>query len=126
MKPFTILLLLLSACTMRTYDCDEVDVELTREVVLDEYPDVADTFDGMDVFCVEDTDTFQTCARAGYAETEACTAWVGSDLSRGRVYVDFDEDFDAVLLHEAQHWHLMLVNDDDGCPTHEAACGWKD
>jgi hypothetical protein len=129
MKPLTILLLLLSACTMRTYDCDVTDIEAeaTREIVLEEFPDVENVFDGMDVFCVEDTDTFQTCARAGYEHTEGCTAWLGSGPYRGRVYLDLDEeDFDALMLHEAQHWHLMLVHDDDGCPTHEAACGWKE
>ena len=116
-------LLLLSSCTMRTFDCGVVDVEGTRKVVLDEYPDVADTFDRMDVYCVDDVSTFQTCQSDN---VEACTAWIGNGPYRGRVYMDLGEDFDAVLLHEAQHWHLMELNNDDGCPSHEAACGWKD
>jgi hypothetical protein len=129
MKPLTILLVLLSACTMRTYDCDVTDIEAeaTREIVLDGFPDVADVFDNMDVFCVEDTDTFQACARAGYEHTEACTSWMPNGPYRGRVYLDLgEEDFDALMLHEAQHWHLMLENTDEGCPTHDAACGWKE
>ena len=128
MKPLTILLLLLASCTMRTNDCDvsDADVEETRATVVEAFPDVVDVFDRMDVYCVDDTDTFQACGRAGYSETEACTAWLGSGSYRGRTFIDAGENFEASIAHEAQHWHLMLVNNDDGCPTHEAACGWKD
>lgn len=116
-------LLLLSSCTMRTFDCDEVDVELTREVVVEAYPDVAEVFDRMDVHCAEDTDTFQTCRGE---HTEGCTLWLGSGPYRGKMIHDLDEDFTAATLEKAQHWHLMLLNNDDGCPSHEAACGWED
>lgn len=129
MKPLTILLLLLTSCTMRTYDCDVDDdeVEATRAQVVDRWPDVAGVYDRMDIYCVDDTDTFQTCGRAGYEHTEACTAWPGAWPYRGRAYFDLgDETFNGLVHHEAQHWHLMLLNNDDGCPTHEAACGWKD
>lgn len=117
------LLLLATSCEMRTFDCGVVDVEETRAVVVAEYPDVADVFDRMDVFCVEDTDTFQTCRGV---HTEGCTLWLGSGPYRGKMFHDVDEDFTASVLEKAQHWHLMRINGDDGCPTHEAACGWKD
>jgi len=128
MKPLTILLLLLSACTMRTYDCDVTadEVEATRAQAVARWPDVAAVFDRMDVHCVDDTDTFQTCARAGYSHTEGCTMWLGNGPYRGKMFHDVDEDFTAATLEKAQHWHLMLFNGDEGCPTHEAACGWKE
>ena len=119
-------LLLLSSCTMRTFDCGVVDVEETRAIVVEAYPDVAEVFDRMDVFCKADTNTFQTCATAGYSRTEGCTRGIGLGPHRGRAFHDLDEDFTTATLEKAQHWHLMLVNGDDGCPTHEAACGWKD
>lgn len=116
-------LLLLSSCTMRTFDCGDVDVEETRAVVVEAYPDVAEVFDRMDVFCVDDTDTYGTCRGE---HTEGCTMWIGGGPYRGKMFHDNDEDFTAATFEKAQHWHLMLVNGDDGCPTHEAACGWKD
>lgn len=126
MMRLLLLLTLLSSCTMRTFDCGDVDVEETRAVVVEAYPDVAEVFDSMDVFCVDDTNTFQTCATAGYSRTEGCTRGIGLGPHRGRMYMDTAEDFDAMVMHEAQHWHLMQLNNDDGCPSHDAACGWKD
>lgn len=127
MKHLVALLLLASSCSARTFDCGVVDIEVTRQLVGDEWPDVLEVFDRMDFFCKDDTDTFQTCGRAGYEHTEACTAWPGAWPYRGRAYLNLsDEDFEDLVMHEAQHWHLMLANGDDGCPTHEAECGWKD
>jgi hypothetical protein len=125
MRHLVALLLLASSCSARTFDCGAVDIEVTRQLVGDEWPDVLDVFDRMDFFCKDDTDTFQTCARAGYTRTEGCTAWLGNGPYRGRTYLDSDEDFAASVLEKAQHWHLMLANGDDGCPTHEAECGWE-
>lgn len=120
-------LLLLSSCQARTFDCGVVDVEAARVLVADEYPDVVDVYDRMDFFCVDDTDTFQTCARGGYEHTESCMMWPGAGPYRGKTYLDLGgETFDALVMHEAQHWHLMLLNGDDGCPTHDAACGWRE
>jgi hypothetical protein len=121
-------MLLLSSCQARTFDCGVVDVEATRAQVVARWPDVAEVFDRMDIYCVDDTNTFQTCATAGYARTESCTRGIGLGPHRGRMYADKNaaEGLTALVIHEAQHWHLMLVHDDDGCPTHDAACGWKD
>jgi len=121
--PLLLLLLLATSCEMRTFDCGVVDIETTRDVVVAEYPDVAGVFDGMDVYCVDDTDTFQACRGE---HTEGCTMWLGRGPYRGKMFHDVDEPFVASVLEKAQHWHLMLANGDDGCPTHEAACGWKD
>jgi hypothetical protein len=124
-----VVLALASSCaTMRTFDCGvgAADVEGVRAQVASQYPDALEIFDRMDVFCVDDTNTFQTCGRAGYRRTEGCTAWIGGGPYRGRMHMDLDEDFASMIMHEAQHWHLMQLNGDDGCPTHEAACGWKD
>jgi hypothetical protein len=121
-------LLFLSSCQARTFDCGVVDVEVTRVLVVDEYPDVAEVFDRMDIFCKDSTDTFQTCAAAGYEHTESCTRGIGLGPHRGRMYADknADETLTELVMHEAQHWHLMLVNSDEGCPTHDAACGWSE
>ena len=121
------ILLLAASCSTQTYDCGDVDVEATRVLIVDAYPDVVDIYDRMDIYCREDTDTFQTCGRAGYEHTEACTAWPGiGGPYRGRMYLDLgDEGFSDLVMHEAQHWHLQEASDDD-CPTHTAACGWKD
>lgn len=127
MMRLLLLLLLATSCTMRTFDCgDDVDVDTTRAIVVEAYPDVAEVFDRMDVFCKDDTNTFQTCATAGYSRTEGCTRGIGLGPHRGRAFHDNDEDFTSATLEKAQHWHLMLVNGDEGCPSHEAACGWKD
>jgi hypothetical protein len=118
--------LLFSSCVARTYDCGDVDVEVARVLVLDEYPDVVDVYDRMDFYCVADTNTFQTCARAGYSRTEGCTLWLGSGPYRGKTVIDSSEPFTVSVMHEAQHWHLMQLNGDEGCPSHQSACGWID
>lgn len=123
MKFLLLPLLFATSCTMRTFDCGDVDVEETRAVVVETYPDVGEVFDRMDVHCHRETDTFQTCRGE---HTEGCTLWLGSGPYRGKMIHDLDEDFTTATLEKAQHWHLMLANGDDGCPTHEAACGWKD
>ena len=120
------ILLLATSCSTQTYDCGDVDVEATRVLIVDAYPDVVDIYDRMDIYCREDTDTVQTCGLAGYKHTEGCTMWLGGGPYRGKMFHDIDEDFSTSVLEKAQHWHLMRVNGDNGCPTHEAACGWKD
>lgn len=124
-----IAMLMLTSCTMSTDHCDVSleDLNETRAEVARQYPDAIDVFDRMDVYCVDDTDTVDTCGTAGYEHTEACTMWLGSGPYRGKVFLDLSaDDFDDLIMHEAQHWYLMELNGDDGCPTHEAACGWKD
>jgi hypothetical protein len=120
--------LLFCSCTMRTFDCDVTvdDVEATRAQVVARWPDVAEVFDRMDVYCVDDTNTFQTCATAGYARTEGCTMWLGNGPYRGKMFHDNGEPFTESVIEKAQHWHLMLLNGDDGCPSHQSACGWVD
>lgn len=117
--------LLFCSCTMRTFDCDatDADVEATRAQVVDRWPDVAEVFDRMDVHCVDDTDTFQTCRGE---HTEGCTMWLGNGPYRGKMFHDNDEPFAESVIEKAQHWHLMLLNGDDGCPSHDSACGWID
>ncbi len=123
LKKTSILVLLLGSCTAQTFDCGVVDIEAARVIVADKYPDAVDVFDRMDFFCVDDTDTFQTCRGE---HTEACTMWIGSGPYRGKTFIDASENFEASIAHEAQHWHLMLLNNDDGCPSHSSACGWVD
>lgn len=119
---------LAASCGARAIECGVVDLEVTRTLVADEYPDVLDVYDRMDFFCKEDTNTFQTCARSGHSRTEGCTVWPGAGPYRGRTYLDLgDEEFTPLVLHEAQHWHLERNDpENEGCPSHDEACGWSE
>lgn len=119
--------MVLAACEpVRLYDCVDDGADEAIAAAVERWPDVADVSSRLDVFCVDDTTTFQTCGRALAADPVACTAWIGGGPYRARVYVDDDVSVSAALTHEAQHWHLMLINGDEGCPSHDAACGWVD
>jgi hypothetical protein len=122
-----LIVVVLASCeAVRLYYCDDDGAAEALAAAAERWPETADVSQRLDVFCVADATTFQTCGRALAADPVACTAWLGGGPYRARVYVDDDVSVSAALTHEAQHWHLMMLNGDEGCPSHDAACGWVD
>ena len=124
---FTLAFLIAASCGTRTYDCVDDGLDEALAEACERWPETCDVGERLDVFCKDDVDTFQTCGRSEAENIKACTVWLGGGPYRARMYVLNGESLRAAATHEAQHWHLELTDpENEGCPTHEAACGWSE
>jgi hypothetical protein len=104
--------------------CSPAGIDEALTEACEKWPETCEVGQRLDVHCVTaaEIESVGRCMRP----VDACTMWVGSEVSRARVYVREGVPVDAAIRHESQHWHLWSDYDSNACETHDTSCGWED
>lgn len=112
------------------YNCTVgADVEQALALAAEQWPDVRDVVDRMDVFCV-DKPSLDSVTHCGMSTVRretmtSCAMWPGtSPAYRGRMYILDTEDAAKHSIHEIHHFRPRVWNTDGGCQSHLPSCGW--
>lgn len=112
------MLLLLSSCSWGpfTEGCN-LDEDAVQALAVKR--GVTEVWQRMDVICEPRADVELDCRNP---TAEACTAWRGSAVARGRVYLSSEatEGLLPLLEHEMTHWDGPRFG--DACEAHPPSC----